>query len=194
VRRRPDARSAWNEVLAADRRVAAAVADRFPVLTLSAGAETSAEATRDLFSGFVASIAAGLVAPILDGGARAAEVDRARAAARVALDGYRQVVLDALEEVEAALVEERCQRERIESLESQLVLSRRSAEQIRREYANGTVDYLRVLDAIGSNQSLERTLLRARRQLVDARIELGRALAGGFEPPPPGTAALAGAR
>ncbi|MEN8148380.1 MAG: efflux transporter outer membrane subunit [Planctomycetota bacterium] len=180
VRRRPDVRSAMNGVLAADRRVAAAVADRFPRLTLSASADTSADNVSDLFENWIASIAAGLVAPIIDGGRRSAEVERTEAKARAAVHRYGQAVLEALQEVEAALVAERKQRDLIASLTVQLELARQSMDQLRQNYTNGAVDYLRVLAALESVQRLERTLLFQNRELITARIELNRALAGGF--------------
>ncbi len=76
IQQRPDIRQAYHNVLAADRRVAAAIADRFPRLALSAQANTSAQSTRDLFDNWLASLAANLVAPLFDGGERKAEVAR----------------------------------------------------------------------------------------------------------------------
>jgi NodT family efflux transporter outer membrane factor (OMF) lipoprotein len=181
VERRPDVQSALSEVLAADRVVAAAVADRYPRLSITARAETFGEDAGDLFENWLAAIAGNLVAPILDGGRRAAEVDRTRAVASEALNGYGQIVLDAFEEVENALVKERRQRERIESIEKQRELSRQIITQTRQSYANGALDYLRVLEALITDQGLERALLSARRELVEYRIELCRAIAGGWE-------------
>jgi len=53
-------------------------------------------------------------------------------------------------------------------------------DQLRQNYTNGAVDYLRVLSALSSTQTLERTLLYQNRELILTRIELNRALAGGF--------------
>jgi NodT family efflux transporter outer membrane factor (OMF) lipoprotein len=180
IRRRPDVRGAYYRVAAADRRVAAAIAERYPRVSLAAAADTSGGAVDDLFRNWFATLAANLVSPIFDGGLRAAEVERTQAAASEAFHGYAQTVLDALGEVEDALVQERRQRERIASLERQLELSAQVMERVRDRYTSGAVDYLRVLDALLTHQQLQRTRLTARRELLQQRIALCRALGGGW--------------
>jgi len=66
-------------VQSADRRVAAAIADQFPRIALSAGSDTTDEQVRNLLDNWVANVLANLTAPLLDGGARRAEVRRTRA-------------------------------------------------------------------------------------------------------------------
>jgi outer membrane protein TolC len=105
-------------------------------------------------------------------------------------NGYSQVILDSLGEVEDALVQERKQRDFIASLVKQLEISNQVIASIRDNYIKGAADYLRVLEALVSNQSLQRNLLEARRELIEFRIDLCRALAGGFEMPRPELAAL----
>ncbi|MFH2001111.1 MAG: efflux transporter outer membrane subunit [Planctomycetota bacterium] len=180
LRRRPDIRRAFEAVMAADQRAASALADRFPRLTLSARAETSTDAVGDLFETWLANLAAGLLGPILDGGRRTAEVDRTKAVLSERLNDYGRLVLESIKEVEDALVKERKQREFIASLERQLAISDQVVQRIRDTYTSGAVDYLNVLDALLSNQSLQRSRLEARRQLIEYRIDLCRSLAGGF--------------
>jgi len=181
IRRRPDIRSTYYAVLSADSDVAAAIADRFPSLSLTAGVDTSGQHTRDLFNNWLATLAANLVTPIIDGGSRRAEVDRTRAVASEALHSYGQEILDALGEVEDALVQEQRQRDFIASLDKQLKLAGQVIERVRDRYVQGTVDYQRVLDALLSQQKLQRSLLSAKRDLVQYRIDLCRALGGGWE-------------
>jgi outer membrane protein TolC len=168
--------------------VAAAVADQFPRISLSARVEASAAETKDLFDNWLASLGANLTAPLLDGGLRAAEVDRTRARAEEQLHAYGQSILDALREVEDALVEERQQERYLASLGRQVELSRQASDQTRDRYAKGAEDFLRVLTALQSYQSLQRRELQARRELIEFRIGLYRALGGGWdmEPPVPG--------
>ncbi len=111
LERRPDVRTAWLQIQAADQRVAAAVADRFPRLSLTGRATTANEQIEDLFDNWLASLAANLLAPLVDGGQRRAEVDRTRAVAAEALHDYGQTILEALAEVEDALVLEQRQLE-----------------------------------------------------------------------------------
>ena len=180
IQRRPDIRSAFYAVLAADSDLAAAIADRFPSLSLTAGVDASGAHTRDLFDNWIATIAANLVAPIIDGGLRKAEVDRTRAVASEALHTYGQTILDALGEVEDALDQEQRQRDFIASIDRQLTLAGQVIERVRDRYLQGTVDYQRVLDALISQQELQRSHLTAKRDLVQYRIDLCRALGAGW--------------
>lgn len=190
LQRRPDVKNAYYRVMAADRRVAVAVADRFPRLFLSAQALTSADHPGDLFQTWLAGLGADLVGPIFDGGRRDAEVDRTRAVLSESLHDYGQVILDSLGEVEDALVTERKQRDLILSLQRQLELSDQVIDRIRESYTKGAVDYLRVLETLSTNQALQRNVLEAERQLIEYRIDLCRALAGGWEMARPELAAL----
>jgi NodT family efflux transporter outer membrane factor (OMF) lipoprotein len=185
IQRRPDLRRSHFRLLAADRNLAAAVAERFPRLSLTARISTGGDEVSDLFSNWLANLAANMVAPLVDGGFRRAEIARTRAVVAEELDNYGQAALEALGEVEDALKQELHQRQLIASLEEQLLLSRGVAERVRDRYLSGSESYLRVLDALLSQQGLERNRLTAYRQLMQYRIDLYRALAGGWEMQPP---------
>ncbi len=179
--RRPDVRAAWLRLQAADQRIAVAVADRFPRIGLSGRVESSAGKVDLLFQDWLSTFAANLAGPLVDGGRRRAEVDRTRAVAEEALHDYGQTILEALGEVEDALVREEKQREHLASLERQLELADRSEASLRNRYLKGTADYQRVLSAQLSTQALQRKRLTALRELIGYRIALCRALAGGWE-------------
>lgn len=181
VQRRPDLRQAYEQLAAADARLAAAIAERFPRLGLSAQGTTSGSSSRELFDRWLATLAANLVAPILDGGARRAEVAYRRAVLAERWQAYRQAVLQAVEEVETALAQEQQYRQLLESLQRQLALADRTVERLRDSYSKGAVDYLRVLDALLTQQGLQRAELQTRRNLLWERIRLCRALAGGWD-------------
>ncbi len=181
LERRPDVHAAWLRLAAADQRVAAAVADRFPRLSLTGRASTTDEKVEDLFDDWLATMAANLLAPLVDGGQRRAEIERSQAVAAEALHDYGQTILEALTEVEDTLIQEQRQQEYLLSIDRQLALSEQSTERIIDRYLNGAEDYQRVLGAILSKQLLQRTQLSARRELFVNRINLCRALAGGWE-------------
>jgi outer membrane protein, multidrug efflux system len=181
VSRRPDLRSAYQRVLAADQRVHEALADRYPRIALSASTSFLTTSLDDLFAVWFASVAADVMAPLLDGGEREAETARTRAVVSERLHEYGSVVLESLREVEDALIEESKQGEYIESLGIQLELSQTVVERLADRHAKGAVEYLDVLQALTSRQSLERSLLTARLQLLLIRVRLCRALAGGWE-------------
>jgi NodT family efflux transporter outer membrane factor (OMF) lipoprotein len=184
IRNRPDLRRAHYRILAADHNLAAAIADRFPRLSLTARVNTGGDQVNDIFSNWLTNIAANLVGPIVDGGFRAAEIERARAVAAEELNSYGQVLLEALGEVENALVREARQQELIDSLDQQLLLAEEVTNLVRDRYFRGAESYLRVLDALARQQGLQRDHLAARRQLIENRIALYRALGGGWEMTP----------
>jgi outer membrane protein TolC len=175
VRRRPDIQAARHRVMAGDQELGAALRDRYPRLNL----EASAGSATGIFEDFIASFASGLIAPITDGGRRAADIDRTRAQRDRLRAEYAQAVLVAFREVENALVEETRQRRRLKSLERQLDLTQRSSVGLRDEYLNGQGSYIDVLAALTNEQELRRELLTARRLQLEARVGLYRALAGG---------------
>jgi NodT family efflux transporter outer membrane factor (OMF) lipoprotein len=181
VRRRPDVERAFLLVQAADRELAAAIANRYPRLTLDASLATEESDASDLFDDWLRSFAGSLLAPLFRGGALAAEVERSEAVRGRRVAEYGQATLTAFREVEDALTRERQQRERVSSLEEQVRLAEQSYEQLRLAYFNGMTGYIDVLTALTESQRLERELLAAQRTLLDARVALHRALAGGFE-------------
>ncbi len=175
---RPDIQSSFLSLLAADKTVAAAVANRYPRLSISANLNTSGTHTRDLFDNWLASLAANVVGPLLDGGLRRAEVDRTKAVAREKLHLFGDSVLGAVAEVEDALIQEKEQQVLLESLGIQLQLATKTLENLKDRYKHGVEDYQRVLSAQLSQASLQRSLVSGHRQLISYRIDLYRALGG----------------
>ena len=181
VRRRPDVRSAFNNLRAADSELAAAISNQYPRITLTASLSTTEDEVRDIFENWARSFTGSLVAPLLDAGRRRAEVERTRAVRKQRLYEYGQAILTSFQEVEDALLQEKKQLERINSIREQLELARKTHRQERLEYYNGMGDYTDVLNALTEAQSLDRELVSARLQRLEYRVSLYRALAGGFE-------------
>jgi NodT family efflux transporter outer membrane factor (OMF) lipoprotein len=175
---RPDIRAAGLRLQAADWQIAQARANRLPTLSLTAQARYGESELNVLFDNWLVSLAANLTAPIIDGGFRAAEVDRSRAVADENLANYRNTVLTAVKEVENALVSETKQREHIEALRQVHATARRALEEAGVRYRNGLNDYLPVLTQLLTVQGLERDLIRAQANLLSTRIQLHRALGG----------------
>jgi len=180
IQRRPDLRLAYYRVQAADQRIAAAIADRFPKLSLSAGIDTTAPNLQSLFNNWIATLGGNLLLPLIDGGRRVAEVNRTKAVAAEALNNYATAIQQAIKEVEDALSQEQQQQQLVVSLTKQLYYSQQATTQIRLRFSYGAIDFLRVLSLQISQQALERRQILAQRQLIEYRIHLYRALAGGW--------------
>ncbi|HVK41582.1 MAG TPA: efflux transporter outer membrane subunit, partial [Phenylobacterium sp.] len=156
LRRRPDIQAAERRLAAQTARVGVATADLFPRVRVTGFLGFLAGDLSSLGEGAsnAWSIAPSVTWPGLDmGGARARlRAQEARADANLAL--YDQAVLQALEDVENALVSYGQRQSQLRSLSDQAAASRRAAELARVRYKEGGLDFLVLLDA-------ERTLLAA---------------------------------
>ncbi|RWU05401.1 RND transporter [Pseudodesulfovibrio sp. S3] len=175
---RPDVRSAGLALSSADWAVTAARADRLPSLSLTGtGAYTGAQ-LGTIFDNWILSLAASVVGPILDGGYRKAEVEKARGVVDEKLAGYKETVYTAFKEVEDALSQEKWQRAYLDALTLQLDATRTSLREAITRYVQGLDDYLPVLSALMSVQELEITMATEQTNLLLYRVALHRALGG----------------
>ncbi|NNJ70753.1 MAG: TolC family protein [Kiritimatiellales bacterium] len=177
---RPDVRRAGLQLRAADWAVSASRADRLPAIRLTAGAEYQNNRFSDLLDDWFANLAGSVTGPIFEGGRRKAEVERTRAVVDERLAAYREVVINAIKEVEDALVSEQKQRDYITALDRNLELSRSSYDEAVNRYRNGLIEYLPVLVELIGLQNLERDRVEAQYNLLQYRINLYRALGGSW--------------
>lgn len=178
--RRPDVRAAENRLAAATDRIGASIAALFPDLTLSATWGTTSDSFRGL--GFAEaefySAVIALAAPIFQGGRLRAAVDVAQARTEQAAAEYAQVVLNAIREVEDALVAQQTLAERVDTLRIQLAEASRAEALALQRYQRGLEQILIVLDTERRRIAAESELAVAKGNLYDARINLYLALGG----------------
>jgi outer membrane protein TolC len=167
-------------LIAADHRLAAAIADRYPSLGISATAGGQSESVADILDQWFFNLAANLFAPIIDGGRRAAEADRNRAVVEERFYAWESVLLAACAEVEDALVAENGINQTNQILATQLELAETSLERSRALYANGLADYLTVLTSLRALQELQRQAISTRLEHLSNRIRLYVALGGSW--------------
>ena len=178
IRNRPDLRAAIRRIGAADHRLAIAIADRYPSLRLSAEAGHQDSSLKYLFRDWIWNLTASITGPIVDAGRRKAEVERNRAVLQERLLDFEKTGLTALREVEDALVQEYHQQQLIDELDKQRALARSAYEAGRSRYLSGVGNFLTVLTEIQALQRVERSLISARKTLIDRRIALCQALGG----------------
>lgn len=172
---RPDLRALRNELIAADAEIGQAIADRLPRITLD-GSLFYGDGSD--FAGPAGILLGSIVQPLLDWGARKAEVERSRALYVERLAVFSQGYLQAIEDVENALYQERKQRDFLDRLDRRRRFLERTVEETRDRYTNGLTDFLPVLDALKELQRIERIIVRQQRALLGFRIQLQRALGG----------------
>lgn len=176
--RRPDVRAARRRAEAADYRVAAAVADRLPALRLGGSLSLQSQSLADLIATPLWSVFGSIFQPIFNGGRLAAEAERNRDVYDERLLAFGQTVLNAIVEIESALLQEKQQRVLIGDLEEQVAIAKDTLREAKSRYDGGLIDYLPVLTAIDVEQRAALGLVQAHRQLISYRVQLLRALGG----------------
>jgi len=180
--RRPDVAGAERRVAQANARIGVAQAAWFPDLTLSAqGGYRAAEfASWIMTPARFWTLGPTLALSLFDGGARAAAVASARAAYDAQAAAYRKTVLDALREVEDALVQSQALAEEQAARDRALAAARETLRQVTNQYRAGLVDYLSVVQAQASALSAEQASLGVRAERLTASPQLIAALGGGY--------------
>ncbi|MCB1112955.1 MAG: TolC family protein [Chlamydiales bacterium] len=174
--RRPDLRAAQRKLMAADYDVAAAVADLYPKVTLPWSYETKAGDISDLFAKQILKIAIEALEPIYDANKRCCEVYKRKAIVQERLDAYGQLFLNALREVEDAVVREKTQLDLVKQIQKEVGIAQLNLREARIRNANGLDDYLTVIAAIQSLQNLQRREINEYKRLLANRAALYRAL------------------
>jgi len=180
--RRPDLRQAEMQLAAATYGVGAAIANLYPDLGLSGSIGENGDRINELdLSNFVYNIVGNLTGPLFSGGQRRADVDAARARAEAAAASYAGAVLNAIREVEDALV---LNDAAVESyrLTVERVSEARAADRIAKErYQRGVERLLTVLETERRLRLAEQANITTTADVWNARIDLFLALGGDWD-------------
>lgn len=180
--RRPDVAAAHARLLAADQEAAAALAARFPRLTLTGSIGFLASAASGLFTAeaLAASLGGAFAGPILDFGRAAAEVERARARSAAAVADYRAAVLGAIAEVEANLAATRAARRQAMALGDAVARLERARALVESQVAAGLAAPDALADAERRLAQARDARLAAEAAALDAAIRLEAAVGGSW--------------
>jgi NodT family efflux transporter outer membrane factor (OMF) lipoprotein len=182
LERRPDIAAAERAMAAANAQIGVAVAAFYPDVTIGASVGFQSTVLGPLISiaNAVWAIGPQLAATAIDGGARAAQVEAAKANYDRTVAIYRQTVLTAFQQVEDQLVQQRLleQEERIHRV---AVAAAREGERLAfNQYRAGTIPYATVLQTQISALQTEQSLLTVRLNRLVASANLIVALGGGW--------------
>ena len=169
---RPDLQAAEARLRAAGGDVGVARAAFFPSLTLSTGQAAQAVATGGT------SLGASLLLPIFNRGAIRGDFDAASARQRAAVLDYRQAVLAALADVDAALGSARTSQAREAAIDDMAAQARLTAGLARRRYLEGEAGLQELLDAQDLLISSDDAGALAREERLAAAIALWLAAGG----------------
>ncbi len=190
LERRHDIASAERSMAAANAQIGVALGAYYPQFTLNASINFVSTALSTLLqiANAVWAVGPQLAGTLIDGGARAAQVEGARANFDKTVATYRQTVITAFQQVEDALAQQRvfAEQERVQRI---AVAASRNAERIAlNQYRAGTVDYTTVVTSQTTALQNEQTLLNIRLARYTASSNLVAAVGGGWrdsDMPPP---------
>ncbi len=181
---RPDVRATEMALVAANANVGVAQSYFYPSFTLSATGGLNAFKASKWFS-MPASLfgtgAAALATPVLQHRQLKTNLEVAKVQREEAVIAFRQQVLNATGEVENALVQ-------IDKLKDQQGIASQQVDTLHRAIFNaqllfksGLADYLEVITAQSNLLNAELNLATIQRQRLSAKVELYRALGGGWQ-------------
>ena len=182
LERRPDIRRSEAQLAAATARIGEAKADLFPRFVLTGTAGRQATQLHDLMlgAGNFFSAGPGISLPLFTGGRIRSNIAVQTSRQREALIGYQSTVLNALEEVENALVGYSQEQERRDRLNEAVSHSQLAVDLATEQYKAGLVDFLSVLDAQRDLYANEDQLVQSQTTVTTNLVGLYRALGGGW--------------
>ena len=175
---RPDIRSARRSAEQADAQVVIAIADRLPSLRLSASLAFRSSSIVDLFKALIWDLAANFSANLFDGFNKTTAIKRAKVGYLSQRLSYALTVMQAVSEVEQALLELRLREQLLADAQADLERHKEILDTSRDYFTHGLLDYNRVLSALRSMISSSQSELDARHNLLNAQIALFKAMGG----------------
>ena len=183
LERRPDVRTAEEQLAAATARIGVAKSDFFPRVFLTGAAGVGGITVNGQTFGPQGLFAVGpsFTVPIFNSGRVGAGVDSAGAVAQGAMLQYQQVVLGAFRDVSDALVEYRKRQEARVQQEVLTTAARDATRLANIRYTGGVTPYLEVLDSDRQLFEAELGLVGNQRDELLAVVRLYKALGGGWK-------------
>nr|WP_315393725.1 efflux transporter outer membrane subunit [uncultured Duganella sp.] len=182
VRQRPDIRASEELLRQAGALVGVATAAQYPRFTLSGSYGASSPTFGDLFdaNNAVWNLAAGLAAPIFNGGALSAQRRAAEAAYDAAAAQYRATWLTAFQNVADSLRALDADALALQAQAEAEALAAESLALATTQYKLGAISYLALLDAQRSYQQAHINLVQAQAARYADTAALFQALGGGW--------------
>ncbi|ANN80303.1 efflux transporter outer membrane subunit [Bordetella flabilis] len=182
LERRPDILAAENSLRAANANIGAARAAFFPTISLTGLFGVASPSLSDLFKGGNGywSFSPSITTPIFAGGSIRAGLEVARAQERIAVAQYEQSIQQAFQEVSDALAGEATYGAQVQSLRALEASSARTLELSNLRYSGGVDSYLQVQSAQVDYFDAQLALVQTGLASLLNRVQLYKALGGGW--------------
>jgi len=183
LRRRPDIRMAEANVHSATANIGVAVADLFPKFNFGSSLGWSSADLNTMFNpaSRLWSFGPSMSWNIFQSGATLANIDVQKALKDESLLTYRQTVLNAVQEVETALIQSQMEQEHVKALKEAVVQNQKAVEISTVLYSEGNTDFLNVLSAQQSLLNTQSSLIQSSGNVSLYLISLYKALGGGWD-------------
>lgn len=183
LRQRPDVRQAEAQWQAALARLSATEAARYPSLRLSGSLGLAALGLGSLTDGasVVRSLLASVSVPLFDGGALRAQAQAQQAAVDQSQANLQGAVLNALKDVENALLAIDGNRERLVRQQAAAEAAANAELLARQRYEGGLIDFRTVLDTQRSLLATQDSVASTQATLSADHVRLYKALGGGWQ-------------
>lgn len=187
LRQRPDIRRAEREVAATTAAIGAATAELYPKFALKGTIGLESRSASDLFdsSSIIWTVAAPVHWNVFTAGRVRDNIDIKEEQQEQAILQYRQNVLEALEEVENALVTYRESRERHQYLQQAEIATASAVDLVTTQYESGLTDFDNVLNMQRALYDQQNKLVSSQTEELKSIVALYKAIGGGWDATPP---------
>jgi multidrug efflux system outer membrane protein len=181
LERRPDISQAEAQLRAQNANIGAAVAARFPSISLTGIVGAASNDLATLTTGGLAwSAGASLLGPIFEFGKNKRRVEVEKKKAEELIINYENVILYAFKDVEDALIGIETQKKELKAINTYFLAVDNAAKLSRMRYDKGVSSYLEVLENERSAFNAELQLSEKAQQLLSSYVSLYKSLGGGW--------------
>ncbi len=185
LQRRPDLLAVERRLKAADQDAMVAYKARFPRFSLNSSVGARSEDVEKLLDleSMIWSLGVNLTQPLWNGTELEANLEQANIQTRLVALDYNRILLNALQEVEAALSAETLLAEQEAAIRRSATEARNAEDLAEEQYVSGLVSFVTVLEAQRRAFDARSALIQVRSDRLQNRIQLHLALGGDFALP-----------
>ncbi len=184
IQNRPDVLAAEYRLRAANARVGVSQSYQYPNLTISLTGGVNAMLPQNWFNipgALLGGITAGLTQPLFNRRAIKADIEVARKQREIAEIDFQRQVYEAIVETENILISINKTQEQLVIAERQVNIAQKAVKDADMLFKSGFATYLEVISAQRYLLDVELDLVTVKANMLIARVQLYRALGGGWE-------------
>ncbi|KXX68270.1 hypothetical protein AVL50_20975 [Flammeovirga sp. SJP92] len=185
LKRRPDILRAEQAIVAQNAQVGAAIANRFPTISITGAGGLASQALNTATSGPAEAwnIGAGLTGPLFQWGRNKRQVEVEKAKLEASIQEYERSALVAFREVEDALASIQFYEEERIAREKHTKAALNAEYLSKQRYDRGVTSYLEYLEQQRQAFDAELNLVKVQSNILASYIQLYKALGGGWITP-----------